>query len=501
MGNKRKRVQDDQFDQNLERHLESLGIGSVSAYKQWCAENGFSRRLKKSQSDRRKERNAVVNCKSDFHFRAIKRARLSHCETVDKILSNQLKLHETGDKRYDSLCEAMKRLKLIGSQKRDQANESLRKLYQVCELRKVKFLGRSRPVGNNRRCSFVESLANVAVFSNDWIRPLEEWTFRTHNQTRQFESLLDHLFVRHAMPKFFYNVWYNGEFKKGLGEQKQFIHVAAGHSIRRTKLPIEYSKRMSHHFMRAPSDCEFSEALRFGQVLGMGGDPLLARSVLGTELRNEFTNNNFWGTVIKWFIDNPMFDRNMFGVVFDYLNNQKFAVGNVRRIQVDRLGNRQETLDLAEQPNLSMKGRTPVSLLRDVENWHRRLQRSGLNRGGLKWDHSGINELCLTEGEKVKTVWNLRQLLSSAELFREGQLLNHCVASYAGSCFQGRTSIWALEQCRNGVTKKLLTVEVRLPARVICQVRGKSNRLATSEEMRVLSRWASEANLSFASYV
>ena len=302
------------------------------------------------------------------------------------------------------------------------------------------------------------------------------------------------------MPQFFYRVWFQRYFLPGLTEQAAFVHVAAGHSIRTNRLPIPYSKRMSHHFMRAPSLCSYRQAIRWGQVIGMSGDPPLARAVMATFQDDNFRHNDFWVTVVQWFIDNPMMDRDLFGVIVDYLQNQKFE-GEERRIEVDRAGHRHAIGGVPAQPNLSMKGRTPAALMREVERWHRDLQYVGPGRSCIRWKHSGIREFRDVQGEQEDTVWTIRQILDSSALQFEGRKMNHCVGSYANSCANGRTSIWTMRLHQKDKSEHKLTVEVNLANKTICQARGKSNRSPKQKELAHLHRWAQVADLNVANYL
>ncbi len=504
LANKLKKKQDDQFDKNLMTHLDSLGIRSVPAYQQWCSENGFSRRLKKSQSDRRKERNTIANRGSNIQIRSRQRARLSHRETIEKIFSGQIEQAEVGEKHHQKLYKAVKRINGLNAIKRADALVALKRLYRACENRKAKFIGNTRPALPEtlfRSCTYVESLAALAAFSDMWIRPLETWKYRTHNQRKQFESLVSHLFEAHAVPSFFYKVWFRLNLKHATEEQNAFIHVAAGHSIRKATTPISLTKRMSHFFLRAPNDCGFPEAIRWAQIMGLGEDVALARAVLGTFLGDNFENNPFWTSVIEWFINHPMFDRNLFGVVVDFLNNQKYGHGNMERVEVGFDGIQHHITDPPARPNLTMKGRTPAAILRDVDQWHGELQRNRRGKCHVKWPHSGLKEFRLVEGEEKKSIWTIRQLLGTSDLNKEGQEMNHCVATYANSCFLGRTSIWTMRLKKHKLTeKRTLTVEVRIANRTISQVRGKNNRRATPEEIRILKRWAQLAELNLQPY-
>jgi hypothetical protein len=254
---------------------------------------------------------------------------------------------------------------------------------------------------------------------------------------------------------------------------------------------------MAHEVMRAPNDLTCPTALRWGQVLGMGGDERLARAILATRLGSAFEHNEFWQTVIAWFIAHPLLDRVHVGPIIDYLHQQRF----IPKCEYPAPGVRQ-VLPPA-QPNLTMKGRSPESLLRHVEQWHRRLSNE-TTYVVSEWRSAGFTPFEFREGSPTngtERLWTIRELLSSKALIAEGRQLKHCVASYARSCARGQSSIWTLEVASKDGTVKALTIEVRNQQRLLCQARGKLNRLPQDKERSVLRRWAAQAGLTIASYV
>ncbi len=50
---------------------------------------------------------------------------------------------------------------------------------------------------------------------------------------------------------------------------------------------------------------------------------------------------------------------------------------------------------------------------------------------------------------KNMRIWPIRELLNSNELIAVGRHQRHCVATYAHSCYSGRSSIWAMEIATN----------------------------------------------------
>ncbi len=248
--------------------------------------------------------------------------------------------------------------------------------------------------------------------------------------------------------------------------------------------------------MQAPADLTVEAALRWGQILGLGGSERLARAVVGTWLGTSFGHDDFWITVLQFFIANPMLDLAHVGPIIDYIEQQRFVSQDVFVAPgvVERRG--------PAQPNFSMKGRTPASLLRQVEAWHRTLAKA--EQPKAEWPRSGIDGFEFVEGAERGgnlKIWTITELLSTKALVAEGRKMKHCVATYAHSCARGVCSIWTLEAETFEGRSKILTVEVQNGTRVICQARGKCNMLPGDKHRGILRRWAERAGLSLAKYV
>jgi hypothetical protein len=187
-------------------------------------------------------------------------------------------------------------------------------------------------------------------------------------------------------------------------------------------------------------------------------------------------------------------DRQHVNPIVDYLYVQRFQ----RRDVMVAPG--QMRTEEPPQPNLTMRGRTPDTLLAQVERWHHGLAKI---KGGenLLFRPSGVKPLFIqTGGKDNRSEWRFRELLSTADLQAEGKAMQHCVATYARSCFDGRCSIWAMEVTTPTGLDKRQTVEVAKDG-VIRQCRGRQNRLPTQSEFDILSRWATYAGLTIASHV
>jgi hypothetical protein len=200
--------------------------------------------------------------------------------------------------------------------------------------------------------------------------------------------------------------------------------------------------------------------------------------------------------VLQFCIANPMLDLAHVGPIIDYIEQQRFVSQDVFVAPgvVERRG--------PPQPNFTIKGRTPASLLRQVEAWHRTLAKS--EQPKAEWPRSGIESFEFVEGAERGgnlKIWTITELLSTKALVAEGRKMKHCVATYSHSCASGACSIWTLEVETFEGRAKILTVEVQNAPKLICQARGKCNLLLAEKHRGILRRWAKQAGLSLARHL
>lgn len=487
-------------DPDILDHVKSLGLKSVDEYQQWCDRNGFSCRLKKHWKQRCRELHHARQAIAEGRLGQKKREKRRLNGVLLDVCSGNLREEDVTLPFLKRLCQVL-RPSGKAKHEREVDRKSLHRLLtRLHECRAKLFDGDPviEQLGQLPGNTYIEALASIAAHSSAWQRPVGDWKPRSHNAGRQFASLLRHLFVKYDdVPLFFDSVWFAGRTKTAAEQRKWYLHVGRGQNIRHCQLPIILTKKMAYWFMRAPNDATIEQALRWGQILGLGGDERLARATFGTRLTEHFGHEAFWSSVIRWFIAHPMLDREHVGPIVDYLHNQRF----IPEIAYAVPGQREE--GRPPEPDLTMKGRTPNALVRRVNEWHRSLAND--NRHQVRqWQPHGIDGFEFIEGSEEGDnlkVWTIRELLSSKSLMAEGRQLRHCVATYASSCAQGRCSIWTMEVESLAGRSKLLTIEVLKGVQLICQVRGKGNRLANDKEKRVIRRWAESAGLRVANYV
>lgn len=471
MAKKKKTTKDlnsNQPSDELINHIKQLNLSSVKEYVAWCKEHHFSSALHKSQSTLYKE---IEYHNSQLALKKLKKHKKE----------NNLRhlIQEIYDKKiaFEQLDSDLLKLIYHHFKQKDYSKVLLNALLYL-ESESALF----------KDISYIEGIIALTDQSHRWIRPLQKWKPKSHNSQRQFSALARHLLAHYDVPIFMDKAWFGNNSKK----QDWFIHIGNGKNIRTAQgLPVPLTKKMAHHFLTAPESYTIEAAFRWSQIHALGGDKRLSEALADTRLVRDFRDNDFWLNVIQFFIQNPMLDPVHINPIIDYIWNQKYE----NRIVFVERGIAEE--QGPEQPNFSMNKRTPESLLNQVEKWHRKLGKE-TKSGHLQWTKSNIHDFEFIEGSrqnKNMKIWRIRELLNSQELVAEGRVMSHCVATYAQSCYQNRSSIWTMDlEDEVGVTK-LLTIEIYPKLKQIRQIRGKRNRLPTDRELNMVNRWITKEGL------
>ena len=480
-------------------HLAALSVEMVEDYLAFCRVHRFAASLNKTQRQLRLERQHAAKQRADESMYGVR--RVQHPE---RVLRRILQADHVADvPRGFGLVLRLVRSRGFPAEQGAFARELLQHILDVCPDLPGERMGDVE----GWDATYLQVLVRLTGYHDRVLRSVSGWRPRTHNARRRVTSLVRHLFASFAVPEFLDAAWFE-EGEEAACHREWFLHIGRGRNIRTTDLPIPYTKRMAHHFLAAPADYTVVEAVRFGQVLGMGGDAKLVRLLRQTRLCRGFESEEFWATVLRFFIRNPGIDPDQIAPIVDYLQHERFATEEV----VGADGVVRQTPP--PQPGLSMRGRTPRSLLKQVEDWHRRLGRGRCNGPIVTWPASGFPAFRCTKGEtpdKLRLrdqplgqplqVWTIREHLSSAQLELEGSKMIHCVASYVSLCVGGDTSIWTMECEEKKRLRRVLTIEVSNRIARIVQARGKRNRRPRPEARAILLRWVRAANLTIADWV
>lgn len=440
----------------LPDRVKSLGFKSTREYFDWCKENHFKATLRKTSGELNAENVFIRRLHADntlMEHRTYRKPKSS----IEKLFNKEITPKNDAHSQINRLfCEHDKNPKI---------------------LEFVLYLSINSKILDNPDSAYTRMCSLIFRNLSNSVRPLDTWKHNTHSVPRQIALLLRHLFAKYEMPAFMDNAWYGNDSRA----VDWYLHLGQGNNIKTASKVPTLTKKMAHTFLSAPNKYNPMQAVRWAQAQGVGCDKRMAKAIAATCLSQYYTNNDFWITVIQFFANAPMFDTVQVEPIIDYIKHKKF-------------GGRYPIFAEGDTPNFCMKGRTPNSLLKNMEEWHERLQKEK-DYKRCNWEHSEIADFTFVEGTppNLKT-WKITELLTSKALRAEGSAMSHCVASYDQSCASRDTSIWSLT-CDE---KRMVTVEVNLrnPYQT-GQVRGKYNRLPTPNEKNIISRWAGKEHINY----
>ena len=331
----------------------------------------------------------------------------------------------------------------------------------------------------------------IAVHRAFTIRPPEEWRCRIKSRSveRRFIDLVRFTFARFPVAPHLENLWIaedltcaddrvrppaNARDEPHVDIRRWHILAAQGASLYKQASHRVLSKAETHHFLTAPAEVTSShQAFWYAIARAQTDAKQIAFKISKTKLERFSWASAFWKDVARYFARHPVSIEKMNDLI-DFLVVAK-----------------------EEDADFSLKGRTLPALLRRVEAWHRALHKQQAISGG-SWEGHAIPDAAYEAGaEHRKAIWRFRQIKTGNDLFREGERMHHCVASYKFLCTRGDVSIWSLTcEYPLGHINKSVTIEL-LKDGAIVQCRGFANRLPHANEVAMVKRWAREHALSW----
>lgn len=455
----------------LSAHLKALGLDSIKAYRTWCRSNNLSESLQKSSTQRRKE----LKNKSRIDFEN------SAKDSIDLKGNSAGIIREIGagrlEKNQITHPGLRKVFDLIANSCQSDGRRQLFTRVLIAAVHQGDFLDLNPVIelfGHAKGNTLLDGLYAITGHEDRWIRAPESWQPAHRSLHRRFSELVRHIFAHYSVPTFMDSAWFAGDH--GNDQQRWFIHLGQGGNIRTAALPIAYTKKMSHLFLQAPNNYAVIHALRWGQILALGGSKELVGHINATFLGERLEHEDFWKSVIHFFINNPMLDSSYVGPIVEYVNNRKFVSLE------NSMDDGAEAAKGPPDPGFSMKGRKTEPMIDLVDEWHVGLSRERRTATGT-WSPCGIPAFeYLEDVDNTDHVvkWTITELLSRKEIFDEGKAMKHCVRSYVQSSTKGIKSVWSVqrEDTETHHRKRVLTIAVKNDVRKVVQARGKCNAMA-----------------------
>ncbi len=351
----------------------------------------------------------------------------------------------------------------------------------------------------------IHALRGISEVYPDRIRDIEDWKPKRVSHQFLLNEILTHLFTTYTPPIFLIKGFINHHHESML----LFIHLGQGHSMKTWPFIPEFNipKKALHHLNTTPKYCTYKEAFRRAQIIHLGGDDKLFRLLMSTKF--EYITNNinknsakdepFWESVIKFFIEHQMMNPDKVPEIIDYIYDQKFTLKR-------KPGPNGTMVNEPDQPNFTMKGRTPMSLIQHSDNWHYFVAMNKKREADEKeWEPVDIPDWVRIEGEEnnfAKIKYEITQLTKTKELITEGNKMHHCVATYASSCIKKWCSIFSFRVTNHHQGKfdePEVTLEIR--NKTIVQARGKYNRTPHPYHMQMINSWADANGIKFSNYM
>lgn len=475
---------------SLRSHLNSLGLKSEEEYRKWCRARGVSDGLHKSNTQKRKEQHLART----QHGESILHRKRSQTRNVRNTIRQ---LYDRSVPKGRLGADYLYRIRSLFHQLEPDP-PSRRALLEIL----LAVEGPGRLFGLEPALPFepespentwLQGLSSLARHHSDFVRSPEDWIPTSKNSRRQFGHLTRHLLAQFPdVPDFLDAAWIGPVDEEHQRQQAWFLHLGNGGNLRTAPdLPLHLTKGMAHECLQTPDLTPVLKGLRRAQIHGQGGWSGLVDAIGSTQLGRSFEQEDFWSTVVTFFIRHPMLDPVHVGPIIDYLHQQKFVGAEVLQLGGELAH------EPPPQPNLTMKSRSIEKLLRQVEEWHEELARAEIGRAAqaaeverqagsrskprkrarfIEFEDGAIGDYEVIERTgKSETHWRIRRLRNNADLAADGRAMHHCVLSYAKSCRHGSTTIWSLSaKDDDGPRQPVLTIAMA-GSRAITQVRGRCN--------------------------
>jgi hypothetical protein len=239
---------------------------------------------------------------------------------------------------------------------------------------------------------------------------------------------------------------------------------------------LSLSRRAAHEALRASARLPPQQALLWGCLRANEASRAVRDAVLQATLVRDFVLDQPWLKLFEKMARTPDLPSELVRPLLHY--------AQVRR-----------------QEGACLDVSVPT-LLRGMERWHAALRDATVRQRALQYgaefDRRWAPSLSDTpfEGSFEHGDFALTELRSFREIAEEGQVMHHCVFTYAHAARAGTVSIWSLRIARAGHEVGRVTVRVVASERAVVEARRRANQLIQPHERELLRSWAQCRGLS-----
>lgn len=339
---------------------------------------------------------------------------------------------------------------------------------------------------------FLARYLGVPLASQNAIRARSEFTAKSYNLGRQVVALIDHVFVRYPTPMFLYrsvlsragvqlvfgNDQIDVDFWRDCGTQpyvRWFLVAAQGGSLAKA-MSDHLSRKEAHWFQQAPTQNSIGQNIFWAQCAAVGIPAKVC----------QFLTERLGASEMR----KAMGDRTE-DVIRFYAN----ACGSMRESDLREITDFVQAM--VRTPDFSFKGRTFGSMLKLCHEWHHTVYSVRIAQD-VSWAPSFQTWKHNLKSSVVTAV----ELTNNRALADEGKRQRHCVYGYTLACSRGMSKIvslrWVVPSGEGEYWSQelnRLTLEINPQRRAIVQIRGHMNRLAETNEMKIVRLWAGDHGL------
>jgi PcfJ-like protein len=357
----------------------------------------------------------------------------------------------------------------VGSKNPPLANPAFRAVVEA----QILALSHTKCLDSANLTDTLSAIIRVGEYRDQWVRQPSSYIPISYNPLKCLRGYVQHCMFKYPLSSMWLDLWFKKAYPKTEWEKRAItwsLQLGSGVSAKKLDLPVPMTSLERHHFITT-KEYPVSEALRVAQMKALKFSTPLIEEILRSPI----------GDVFRYISIDSSREPFIKEFLLFISNQNMLSVENARPILDYVLNQRQQ------DRSYSLKGRTATSILRSVEAWHAAINKS---KTGAHVSWPGQKGHLPYDAQVQGGLLSITELTSNKALLKEGNSMHHCVYSYAPSCISNACAIFSLRI----EGKSYATIELRLPQKMVVQVRGSCNSKVDSVIKNHILAWANQNN-------